>query len=192
MILEELKKRSGSSCELCGSKDHLSAYQIPPALNLTVDESILACDTCLDQINNPEKTEVNHWRCLNDSMWNENLPVQIVAWRMLSRLRAEGWPQDLKDMMYFEEKTLVWAQATGEHLDDSEKIIHRDSNGVILENGDTVVLVKDLVVKGGGFTAKRGTAVRNISLVHDNQNHIEGRVGPQQIVILTQYVKKNN
>ena len=192
MILEELKKRSGSNCELCGSKDNLSAYQIPPALNLTVDESVLTCATCLDQIQNPENTDSNHWRCLNDSMWNENIPVQVVAWRMLSRLRAEGWPQDLKDMMFFEEKTLVWAQATGEHLDDSEKIIHRDSNGVKLENKDTVVLIKDLVVKGGGFTAKRGTAVRNISLVHDNQNHIEGRVGPQQIVILTQYVKKSN
>lgn len=192
MILEELNKRSGSACELCGSKDNLSAYRIPPSLNLTVDESVLICGTCLDQIENPENTVATHWRCLNDSMWNENLPVQVVAWRMLSRLRAEGWPQDLKDMMYFEEKTLVWAQATGEHLDDSEKIIHRDSNGVKLENGDTIVLIKDLVVKGGGFTAKRGTAVRNISLVHDNQNHIEGRVGPQQIVILTQYVKKSN
>jgi protein PhnA len=57
--------------------------------------------------------------------------------------------------------------------------------------GDSVVLIKDLNVKGGGFTAKRGTAVRNISLVHDNHEHIEGRVNDQQIVILTQYVKKS-
>jgi len=52
-------------------------------------------------------------------------------------------------------------------------------------------LIKDLNVKGGGFTAKRGTAVRGISLVADNAEHIEGRVSGQQIVILTKFVKKS-
>jgi len=46
-------------------------------------------------------------------------------------------------------------------------------------------------VKGGGFTAKRGTAVRNIRLVADNAEHIEGRISGQLIVILTQFVKKS-
>jgi protein PhnA len=45
-------------------------------------------------------------------------------------------------------------------------------------------------VKGSSLTAKRGTAVRNISLVPDNPEHIEGRVEGQQIVILTKFVKK--
>ena len=49
----------------------------------------------------------------------------------------------------------------------------------------------DLDVKGSGFTAKRGTAVRSISLVEDNAGQIEGRINGQQIVILTQYVKKS-
>jgi protein PhnA len=70
-------------------------------------------------------------------------------------------------------------------------LIHRDSNGVQLSSGDTVVLIKDLPVKGAGFTAKRGTAVRNISLVADNAGHIEGRVENQRIVILTAFVKKS-
>lgn len=52
------------------------------------------------------------------------------------------------------------------------------------------MLIKDLKVKGGNFTAKRGTAVRNITLVHDNVEHIEGKVEGQRIVILTKYVKK--
>ena len=68
---------------------------------------------------------------------------------------------------------------------------HVDSNGVVLEVGDTVTLIKDLDVKGANFTAKRGTAVRGISLVADNPEHIEGRVNGQQIVILTKFVKKN-
>jgi len=67
---------------------------------------------------------------------------------------------------------------------------HRDSNGVPLVQGDTVVLTRDLPVKGAGFIAKRGTAVRGISLVADNPAHIEGRVEGQRIVILTGFVRK--
>ena len=127
---------------------------------------------------------------LNDSMWSEHAAVQVVAWRMLSRLKGEGWPQDLLNMMYLNEEALVWAKATGEGIDDSEKIIHRDSNGVILETGDSVVLIKDLPVKGSSMVAKRGTAVRRISLDKDNAEYIEGKVDGQQIVIITKFVKK--
>ena len=131
--------------------------------------------------------DATHWHCLNDSMWNENLPVQIVAWRMLARLKKN----DLLDMMYLDEEALEWAKSTGEgEEEDENKIIHKDSNGVVLQDGDSVVLIKDLDVKGAGFTAKRGAAVHNIKLVWDNAEHIEGRVENQHIVILTQYVKK--
>ena len=61
----------------------------------------------------------------------------------------------------------------------------------LLAQGDTVVLIKDLVVKGANFTAKRGTAVRRIALVPDNAGQIEGKVEGQRIVILTEFVKKS-
>jgi protein PhnA len=191
MSLErELKKRSNSVCELCSNDETLKMFIVPPSKNESLDNSIMVCDTCFEQINNPEMTEPNHWRCLNDSMWSEHKPVQIVAWRMLSRLKNEGWPQDLLDMMYLEEETLELAKATGEGEDDSNKIIHKDVNGVILETGDSVVLIKDLKVKGSSMVAKQGTAVRNIRLDRENEKYIEGKVGPTQIVIITDYVKK--
>ena len=155
-----------------------------------VDGSLLACETCIDQIDNPENTDANHWRCLNDSMWSEHRAVKVVAWRLLSRLRKEGWPQDLLDMMYLEDDDLRFAKETGDHLEESEKIIHRDANGAILEAGDSVVLIKDLKVKGSSMVAKQGTAVRRISLDRENAKYIEGKVGPTQIVIITDYVKK--
>lgn len=189
-IEKALIERANSQCELCSATNNLSVYQVPPLSQGTVDDSILICETCQTQIENPEKTEPNHWRCLNDSMWSETDAVKVVAWRMLNRLRHEGWPQDLLDMMYLEDEVLKWASSTGENLDPEDKIIHLDANGAQLENGDSVVLIKDLNVKGGGFTAKRGTAVRRISLVHDNPEHIEGKVEGQHIVILTKYVKK--
>ena len=192
-IREELESRSGNQCELCTATGNLNDIRLKPSLTDTLDTNILVCDTCNDQIKNPENMDVNHWRCLNDSMWSEQKAVQITAWRMLNRLKGEGWPQDLIDMMYFEDADLRFAEATGDHLSDDEKIIHRDANGAVLEAGDTITLTKDLDVKGGGnFTAKRGTAVRNISLVHDNAEQIEGKISGTHIVILTKFVKKSN
>lgn len=189
-IERELNKRSGSKCELCAATENLKVYEVLPTKKGGIDESIFACGTCINQIENPETVDLNHWRCLNDSMWNENPAVQVVAWRMLSRMRAAGWPQELLDMMYLDEDTLAWAQATGEGEDAETKVIHRDSNGVILEIGDSVVLIKDLKVKGSSMVAKQGTAVRNIRLDHENAEYIEGKVDGQTIVIITQYVKK--
>nr|WP_320120230.1 PhnA domain-containing protein [uncultured Marinifilum sp.] len=188
-IEKELHARSGSICELCGASENLKAYEVAPS-NKTADQNILICETCLKQIEDTDKVNVNHWRCLNDSMWSTVPAVQVMAWRMLNRLRAEGWPQDLLDMLYLDEETMAWAQATGEGEEDEDTVKHLDSNGVELQAGDNVVLIKDLKVSGAGFTAKRGTAVRRISLVHDNAEHIEGRVEGQHIVILTKYVKK--
>jgi protein PhnA len=191
MSLErDLKKRSDSKCELCTSEDDLQVYILPPTKTESLDKAILACNTCVSQIDNPESTDANHWRCLNDSMWSEHQAVQVMAWRMLSRLRNAGWPQDLLDMMYLEEDTLEFAKATGEGEDDANKIIHRDVNGVVLQTGDSVVLIKDLKVKGSSMVAKQGTAVRNIRLDRENAEYIEGKVGPTQIVIITKYVKK--
>ena len=189
-VLETLQTRSNSTCEMCTSTTDLNQYTIPPSLNENVANDVLVCKVCLDQIEENVDMDPNHWRCLNDSMWNENVAVQIMSWRMLQRLRNEGWPKDLLDMMYLDDDAIALARATGEDKDDSEKIIHRDVNGVILENGDSVVLVKDLKVKGSSLVAKQGTAVRNIRVDHENAEFIEGKVGPQQIVIITKYVKK--
>jgi protein PhnA len=186
----ELNKRSSSKCELCAREENLNEYVVLPTKKGGIDESILACATCIDQIENPDHVDLNHWRCLNDSMWNENIAVQVVSWRMLSRLRASGWPKELLDQIYFDDETLAWAQATGEGEADENKAIHRDVNGVILATGDSVVLIKDLKVKGSSMVAKQGTSVRNIRLDHENSEYIEGRVDGQTIVIITQYVKK--
>lgn len=189
-VLQKLKDRSNNTCELCASTNNLSQYTIPPSLNENVENDVLVCNTCKSQIEGKEDMNPNHWRCLNDSMWSEHVAVQIMAWRMLQRLRKEGWPKDLLDMMYLSDEALALARATGEDKDESEKIIHRDVNGVILENGNAVVLIKDLKVKGSSMVAKQGTAVRNIRLDRDNAKYIEGKVGAQQIVIVTEYVKK--
>ncbi|ELR69503.1 Alkylphosphonate utilization operon protein PhnA [Fulvivirga imtechensis AK7] len=191
-IEKELYDRSGAKCELCEVTENLTIYEVAPAKDGGADQHILVCKTCLEQIEDPDAVDANHWRCLNDSMWSQVPAVQVVAWRMLNRLRGEGWPVELLDMLYLDEETLAWAKATGEGTNQDEALRHIDSNGALLQAGDTVVLIKDLNVKGANFTAKRGTAVRGISLVVDNPEQIEGKVNGQQIVILTKFVKKSS
>jgi len=188
---QQLLTRSGAKCELCAATNNLAAYDIPPHSDGGVDQSLLLCSTCCGQVEDSETVDANHWRCLNDSMWSHIPAVQVMAWRMLTRLRGEGWPQELLDMLFLDEETQAWAQADGDGSASEDTVIHRDSNGVALTAGDTVTLIKDLNVKGANFTAKRGTAVRGIALVADHADQIEGRVNGQQIVLLTQFVKKS-
>ncbi len=189
-LAQELQTRSGNKCELCTSETNLSVYEVPPTSNANSDNSILVCKTCLDQIEKTEQLAPNHWKILTETMWSEFAPVQVVAWRMLSRLRNEGWAADSLDILYLEDETLEWAKKTGDHEQDGTVEFHQDSNGTRLFEGDTVVLVKTLDVKGSTLSAKLGTVVKNIRLVHDNIEQIEGKVEGQTIVILTKYLRK--
>jgi len=188
----ELQARSGNLCELCAASQDLEVFEVPPGSDGNADKCVLICRTCREQVENPDTVDVHHWRCLNDSMWSQVPAVQVMAWRMLKRLGSETWAADLLDMVHLEDDVLAWAGAGLADISggDDDTVRHLDSNGAQLVAGDTVSLIKDLNVKGANFTAKRGTVVRNISLVADNALQIEGRINGQQIVILTAFVKK--
>lgn len=188
-IESELRARSQGRCELCAATDHLSLWVVAPQSGEQVEDCAWLCTTCQAQLSTEAELDRQHWRCLNDSMWSQTPAIQVLAWRVLNRLSTEAWAQNALDSLYLDEATLAWAQAGPQPAEDA--LVHRDSNGAVLQAGDTVTLIKDLQVKGANFTAKRGTAVRNISLVTDNADQIEGRVNDQQIVILTQFVKRS-
>jgi len=109
-IKKQLLERSNSKCELCSSENELQVYTLPPATDANSDNSILICSTCFQQIEQPESIDVNHWRCLNDSMWSQVPAVQVMVWRLLSHLSSEVWPQDLLDMLYLDDDNLAWAK----------------------------------------------------------------------------------
>jgi len=175
-----------TNCALCGSDSDLATIGVPPQ----DDQTVTLCATCRAGVEGPI-VDAPHWKCLTDAIWSADAATQVTAYRLLSGLNAEVWARDLLDIAYLEPENLAWAEAGLAGDDKGETLIHRDTNGAQLSAGDTVTLIKDLNVKGAGFTAKRGTAVRNISLVPDNEAHIEGRVNGQQIVILTEFVKKS-
>jgi len=191
MRLEEaLLKRSGNKCELCQAGSALKLYEVTPQSSYNEDSSIMICDKCEAQILKKEELESSHWNCLTTSMWSEVPGVQVVTWRMLNRLRNESWAMDSIDMMYMDDDRLAWAKATGDHENDSAVDLHKDCNGAVLNTGDTIVLTKSLDVKGTTLNAKMGTVVKNIRLVADNTEQIEGKIEGQTIVILTKYVRK--
>lgn len=190
-IKEKLRKRSEDRCELCSAEENLEVYTVAGKESSQFELEVFLCAHCRSQLEDGTHLDENHWRCLNDSMWSQEPAVQVLAWRLLTQLADKGWPQDLLDMLYLEDDVRSWAEAGLPDAEESE-VVHRDANGTVLASGDSVTLIKDLSVKGAGFTAKRGTMVRSISLVADNGEQIEGRVSGQQIVILTKYVKKSS
>ena len=187
MLEERIVARANGVCELCGSTESLATYVVPSSATEDADSVILACQSCREQLSGEQDIDMNHWRCLNDAMWSQVSGVQVIAYRMLKKLSSETWAQDLLDMMYLDDAIKDWAEAG---LADESREPTLDSNGTPLMPGDNVHLIKDLNVKGAGFTAKRGTPVRNISL-SDNPAHIEGRVNGTRIVIIAAYTKKS-
>ena len=193
-IESTLLKRSHSTCELCSAVSHskLTVYSVPPVKAMSVENSLIVCEDCRGQIEGHTSINLNHWRCLNDCMWSEYPAIQVMAWRMLSKLSDQDWARDLLDQLFLEEKVLNWAKSMNSSESESESENAKptkDSNGTILIEGDSVTLIKDLEVKGANFTAKRGTLVKNISLT-SNPEHIEGRVNGTHIVLLTCFLKK--
>lgn len=185
-----LAKRSDKKCELCLSENGVQLYEVAPQARYNEDNSIMICNKCLAQIEKREELSSDHWKCLTTSMWSEVPGVQVVTWRMLNRLKNESWAAESLDMMYMDDERLIWARATGDHDNDSAVDLHKDANGNILQQGDTVILTKSLDVKGTSLNAKMGTVVKNIRLVENNTEQIEGKIEGQVIVILTKYVRR--
>jgi len=164
-------------CDLCGSGEALSAFEVAPK-----EETITICGTCAASIEEPTSNE-KHWNCLHDSMWSTEPAVQVAIFRLLTKLGA----QDQLDMLYLEDDVKAWAE---EGLNEEAVEPTRDSNGTLLVEGDSVSIIKDLVVKGAGFTAKQGTTVKNIRMAPGDPTHIQGRVNGTMIFLKTEFLKK--
>lgn len=181
MKLEDaLQKRSEDKCELCHVTAAVQLYEVQPQDTRNEDNCIMLCAKCVAQIEKKEELDASHWKILTETMWSEVPGVQVVAWRMLNRLRNESWAADNLDMLYLDDEKLSWAKATGDHESDSKVELHKDAYGAVLQNGDTVVLTKSLDVKGSTVNARLGTVIRNIRLVPDNTEQVEGKIDGQQ------------
>lgn len=72
-----------------------------------------------------------------------------------------------------------------------DAVVVRDVNGNVLNEGDTVTVIKDLKVKGSSIPLKQGTVIRNIRLVEDDAENIEGNSDKiKGLVLKTCFLKK--
>jgi len=188
-ISTTLATRSGNICELCSnSDDNLVAYAVPPKTDESVDNQVVVCTNCFGQISSNNYSDANHWRCLEGSIWSEVPAVQALSYKILGNV-SEDWAAETKASVALDEAVIAWADAEAEMA--ANAIVHKDSFGVVLETGDTVILTQNLNVKGANFIAPKGTTVRKIRLVPDNAEQIEGKIEGDTIVILTKYVRKS-
>ena len=189
-ITASLMERAGSKCELCGSEQGLSHFDVRPNGGASVDNGVLVCETCLALVNTPDPANTRHWACLRESMWSEHTPVKVLVYRILKSISADPLSQELLGQIYLEPEDQTWADAGGESASEGDEAAStRDSNGTVLQEGDTVTLIKDLDVKGANFIAKRGTTVKGINLT-DDPKYVEGRVNGIRIVLVAAYLKK--
>lgn len=81
--------------------------------------------------------------------------------------------------------------ADGKHgkTEEAPVLVVKDSNGTVLKDGDDVVLIKDLPLRGSSTVYKRGTKVTNIKLT-DNADEVDCRLGGSAIVLRTEFLKK--
>jgi protein PhnA len=183
-ISTKLNERCQGLCELCTTAPATNDYAVSPKNNDIIENEVALCDTCLANLDTEDAD--NHWQCLAGSIWNAELSVQALTYRVLYANKEKDWASEIMSSVELDENVVTWAVSAF-----IKQAIHVDSNGTALENGDTVVLTQVLNVKGANFMAPKGTVVRKIRLVPDNTDQIEGKVNEQTIVILTKYVRKS-
>ncbi len=108
---KDLTRRSGAKCELCETSGvSLYPYPVPPLEeDPQVETCVFACDTCREQLENPKRIDVAHWRCAAQTVWSEVPAVQVVAARVLDHLgKTELWAREALEDVYFDEEVEEW------------------------------------------------------------------------------------
>ena len=94
------------------------------------------------------------------------------------------------DDYIYDEATGEWRPASEIAAEKAAQSVVRDAGGTVLADGDSVVLIKDLKVKGAGQTLKQGTVIKTIRLT-DNPEEIDCRHETiRGLVLRTEFVRK--
>lgn len=115
LLGRELARRSGSKCELCHSAGiRLNVFEIPPVSGEPDSHKcVFICDECISGIFDPLK-QIEHWRCLNESIWSEIKPVKIISAIVLKKISGKySWAADIMDEVYLFEDDEQWISNSG-------------------------------------------------------------------------------
>ena len=82
-----------------------------------------------------------------------------------------------------------WPMQEAGNAEGDEKRIVKDANGTELNDGDSVVLIKDLKVKGSSITLKVGTKIKNIRIV-DGDHEVDCKTDAGNMLLKAAFLKK--
>jgi protein PhnA len=124
---------------------------------------------------------------------NNNIKISMINEPKCPKCNSENTYQDM-NLWICPECFYEWDSSESEKSDEEESSVAtvRDSNGNILQSGDSVTTIKDLKVKGSPSGIKAGTKVKNITLIdgHDGHN-ISCKVdGIGAMYLKSEFVKK--
>jgi len=94
------------------------------------------------------------------------------------------------DDYIYDDATGEWRPASGVKAASARAAEARDASGNVLADGDSVVLIKDLKVKGAGQTLKQGTVIKSIRLTDDPQEIDCRHDAIKGLVLRTEFVRK--
>ena len=83
-----------------------------------------------------------------------------------------------------------WPAVAAAATDEAESALVRDANGNVLADGDAVVLIKDLKVKGSSITLKQGSKVKSIRLVSGGDHEVDCRMDAGNFMLKACFLKK--
>ena len=84
-----------------------------------------------------------------------------------------------------------WPVVKASRADDNAEPQVKDANGNVLENGDSVALIKDLKVKGSSITLKMGTKIKSIRLVDGADGHnVDCKTDLGSMLLKSEFLKK--
>ncbi len=102
LLGKPLARRAGRRCELCETSDtELRPFEIPPvSVEPDLDQMLLLCVPCNDQIRDPRKIQPERWRCLETAIWSTLPATQVVALWLLRRLvPLTPWANEVLEMI---------------------------------------------------------------------------------------------
>ena len=83
-----------------------------------------------------------------------------------------------------------WAMAVSSDAEAEAAAIVKDANGNVLADGDAVVLIKDLKVKGSSITLKMGSKVKSIRLVGSGDHEVDCKMDAGSFMLKACFLKK--
>lgn len=108
---KDLARRAKSKCELCRTSGvPLRSYELEPLpTDPDIDNTLLLCETCLKWISKPNKSNLDHWRILNETVWSEIPAAQVMAVRILRHIGKDlPWANEYLENVFLEPEIEDW------------------------------------------------------------------------------------